>query len=144
MSKKAIIFENVTFFVGSLLTAFVGIFFMLFTDLYMSEGAPALIVSTLCAMGGAIFTLLSVKFKHRPKIYFLFRWIGAILTIGLVFFLLYYYTVHAGDAVKYKYVDTLELLKVGGILLGCLIASAVAACTTATNLVFNAVNGVEE
>ena len=79
--------KNITFYIGALTMFFVGVFYMLASDLAFNNNAFDLIVAVLLSFGSAILFFLSASFNEKPVIMFVFKGIALALAIGFVIYI---------------------------------------------------------
>lgn len=84
------IFKTVSFWVGGTLTLLVGLVFVLFTDLYMSNSSGWLFFAIILAFGGGIFFLLADSFKDRRVLFLFLKLLAILFSVAFVFYLFKY------------------------------------------------------
>lgn len=108
IQKVAPLAKNISFYIGALAMFFVGVFYMLMSDLTFYNTSDRLIISVLLSFGSAILFFLSASFNEKPKIMYLFKGLALAMAVGFIIY------VHLFQTSSY-YLEVLEKFKKAGI-----------------------------
>ena len=93
--------KNLTLLIGGIGIIALGLFFVLFTDLYLKNTSPTLFISIVLSIGCGVFFLLGERFKHNPKAFYAFKGVGAALGSGYIAFLFIFKALGASGKTVY-------------------------------------------
>ena len=79
--------QKLTLFVGSLTMLVAALFFMLMADLSFNNTSSSLIIATVLSFGGAILFFLSANYDEKPKVMYLLKALGILLSVGFILYL---------------------------------------------------------
>ena len=99
--------KAITLGVGGLSIIVSGLLYVLFTDLYLLNGASWLFIAIFLAFGGGFCTLFSESLKHKPVWFYVLKGLGVACSISfLIVVFVYASKVDVTAIVKTKSVKT--------------------------------------
>ena len=75
--------EKVTLIIGISVVAIVGLFFILFTDLYLKALSTQLFLGIFFPLVSVVFFILAESFRHSVKLFNIFKIIACVFAAGL-------------------------------------------------------------
>lgn len=87
VQKVASLSKKISFYIGALAMFFVGVVYMLMSDLTFNNTSDRLIISVVLSFGSAILFFLSASFNEKPKIMFLLKGIALALAVGFIVYI---------------------------------------------------------
>ncbi len=70
--------------VGIAAVAVVGMFFILFVDLYLKGDSVELFIGIILSLASIVLFILAESFKHRPWMFYLFKGLAIAFAVGFV------------------------------------------------------------
>lgn len=91
MDKK-ITLRNTFMTIGIILVGLVGLFFVLYVDLYLSGNSKELFVGIFFPLASIVFLVLAESFKHKPVVFYIMKIFAVLLAAGFVVYAFYFMT----------------------------------------------------
>lgn len=103
MDVKALV-KNISFIVGVAAISFVGLFFILFVDLYLKGDSVELFIGVILPLASIVLFILAESFKHNRFLFFMFKVLAYLFALGFILYAIaFMYTP--------RYTDTRSVLK---------------------------------
>lgn len=103
-----LLIKNLSLYIGSIGIFVCGLFFVLFTDLYLSNTSQSLFFAILFAFGSGIPIILAEKLKEKLAWFYTLKGVGAGLGIG---YIIYLFVFRASESSVYGNTTYLKLFK---------------------------------
>ena len=154
-----------TLIASIVLIFFASVFFMLFTDLYLSSDSAKLFLGIILGFGAGVSFVLGESFRHKKVVYIILKTLALVLTAGLATYLFIYQTlpiykdthtflklfkrlsdgrvVFFLDRVNFQNGMNIEFNKVPWFIM-CIVVVIVSFVTQAYNFVATLIRGTEE
>ena len=85
MDQKTLI-RNISMIVGIAAVAAVGLFFILFTDLYLKAESPELFLGIFFPLASIVLFILSESFKHKPIVFYIMKGAAVLFAIAFIIY----------------------------------------------------------
>ena len=132
--------KNISLFSGGGLVFTSGLFYVLMTDLKLSNSATWLFIGIILAFGGSILFLLCESAKEKPKLLYPLKGTSILISIGYVVFLSLFKNTDV-----YKAITLNEKIKEANvIILIAMILAIIGLVAQAVNVVFQVLTKDEE
>jgi hypothetical protein len=89
MDVKTLI-RNISMIVGIAAVAAVGLFFILFADLYLKAESPELFLGIFFPLASVVLLVLSESFKHKPVVFYVMKIGAVVLAIAFIIYAFYF------------------------------------------------------
>lgn len=156
--------KKISFIASTALIFFVGLFFLLFTDLYLHSTSPLLFAGIALTFGSGACFVLAESFRHKKWLFILLKAVALALVIGFVVFAICYrnFDIYASktflklfkrlpdgklvfflNKVQFKKGIDIEFTK-DGWFISMIVFACIALATQAYNFIHNLIFGIEE
>jgi len=83
MEVKTLI-KNISMIVGIAAVAAVGLFFIIYVDLYLKGDSVELFIGIILPLASIVMFILAESFKHKPSTFFFLKILAYLLAIGFI------------------------------------------------------------
>ena len=78
--------RNISMIVGVAAVSAVGLFFILFVDLYLKGNSGELFIGILLPLASVVMLVLAESFKHKPVVFYIMKAAAIVFAIGFIIY----------------------------------------------------------